>query len=339
MRAIRTFMLTVLIPLLMVGVTYGQDTNGQETEKDDPLTFSAPTSQAVWKTMVSDHQELPVWARTFSGSLPRTTAAMLRLDDLHRRHNPLGNRLANLVRWKVALTLDCPYALAYARYDLENSGLSTDQIDKLDSEDQQWSTEQQHCLALAEKLTRAGYTVTDQEMDTIREELGNAGAVALVQTIAFANFQYRLFFAIGADVEDNGPLPSCAPPGPTADQVNLPKRRSWDDLYLAIPGHEYEPPQEFTQDTVLGLQPKLAEQKARTARIPFPDQDQIDRLDEESQQSANRIRWSRVAYGYQPEMTRAWFHCLRAYQQEAKPEEIFLNSVFWVVTRSNECFY
>jgi hypothetical protein len=43
--------------------------------------------------------------------------------------------------------------------------------------------------------------------------------------------------------------------------------------------------------------------------------------------------------GYQPEMTRAWFAVLYAFYDEAKPDRVFTNSVFWVVTRTNDCFY
>ena len=60
---------------------------------------------------------------------------------------------------------------------------------------------------------------------------------------------------------------------------------------------------------------------------------------EKEQDAAKRILWNTVSSGYQPEMTRAWFACLYAYYEEAKVDRVFTNSVFWVVTRTNDCFY
>ena len=56
-------------------------------------------------------------------------------------------------------------------------------------------------------------------------------------------------------------------------------------------------------------------------------------------EQAERITWNTVSTGYQPEMTRAWFACLNAFYEESKPDRVFTNSVFWVVTRTNDCFY
>ena len=52
-----------------------------------------------------------------------------------------------------------------------------------------------------------------------------------------------------------------------------------------------------------------------------------------------RIRWSLVCMGYQPELTLAWFACTRAFAEEAKQDRVFEESLFWVVTRSLQCFY
>ena len=51
------------------------------------------------------------------------------------------------------------------------------------------------------------------------------------------------------------------------------------------------------------------------------------------------ILWSRVCYGYQPELTDAWFACVAAFRQESQLEPLFTQSIFWVVTRELSCFY
>ena len=55
--------------------------------------------------------------------------------------------------------------------------------------------------------------------------------------------------------------------------------------------------------------------------------------------SAAKILWNTVSMGYQPELTRAWFAVLYTFYDESKPDRVFTNSVFWVVTRTNDCFY
>ena len=73
-----------------------EETAKPETSQSTP--FPIVDTQEVWENMTPFSQPLPTWARVFAASLPRTTAAMLRLDDLHRRHNPLGNRLASYLQ-------------------------------------------------------------------------------------------------------------------------------------------------------------------------------------------------------------------------------------------------
>ena len=52
-----------------------------------------------------------------------------------------------------------------------------------------------------------------------------------------------------------------------------------------------------------------------------------------------RIRWSLLTYGYQPRLTAAWGSGLRAFRSESDLDPVFHESMFWVVTRSLQCFY
>jgi hypothetical protein len=38
-------------------------------------------------------------------------------------------------------------------------------------------------------------------------------------------------------------------------------------------------------------------------------------------------------------MTQSWFAGLREFQQEARLDPVFGRTLFWVVTRANDCFY
>ncbi len=43
--------------------------------------------------------------------------------------------------------------------------------------------------------------------------------------------------------------------------------------------------------------------------------------------------------GHQPELALAWFTCLRTFQEESAQDRVFEESLFWVITRSINCFY
>src|SRR5262249_46954474 len=68
-------------------------------------------------------QPLPVWARALAASLPRTTAAMLELDYLHRARSPLDPKLRGKLRWVAAHANRCAYTQAYAAADLRRAGV------------------------------------------------------------------------------------------------------------------------------------------------------------------------------------------------------------------------
>ena len=71
----------------------------------------------------------------------------------------------------------------------------------------------------------------------------------------------------------------------------------------------------------------------------MPDKSRFERMPPDVKKQTDTIVWMTVSAGYQPEMTMAWFAAFRAYQQEGKSNSVFSSSLFWVVTRSNDCFY
>ena len=73
--------------------------------------------------------------------------------------------------------------------------------------------------------------------------------------------------------------------------------------------------------------------------MPLPDPMRIKELPKEEREQAERVVWTNVSSGYQPEMPRFWFAALGSFYEEAKVDRVFTNSVFWVVTRTNDCFY
>ena len=49
--------------------------------------------------------------------------------------------------------------------------------------------------------------------------------------------------------------------------------------------------------------------------------------------------WRRICTGYQPVLSEAWSACNKSFHEETTLDVVFQQSLFWVVTRSLDCFY
>lgn len=123
-----------------------------------------------------------------------------------------------------------------------------------------------------------------------------------------------------------------------AAKVKAPERPPWDDLKTAK-GKGPSLRVQWSDKDADELKATLDKQKERKLRIPLPDKSAYEKLSPREKESSAKIRWNTVSMGYQPELTRAWFAVLYAFYDEAKVDRVFTNSMFWVVTRTNDCFY
>jgi hypothetical protein len=100
---------------------------------------------------------------------------------------------------------------------------------------------------------------------------------------------------------------------------------------------------EWTAVSFDALRERLKQQTARRqARVRVPDWEAVrDGLPEDlpKPDRPTRIRWSLVTMGYQPRLSAAWGAGLRAFRQDSDLDPVFHESLFWVVTRSLQCFY
>jgi alkylhydroperoxidase family enzyme len=278
-------------------------------------------------------RDLPNWALTFAKPLPKTTAAMLNLDYVHRAKNPLGPILAGRLHWAAADALDCEYARRYARADLVRAGIKTNDL-KTFMDVKKLPAKEQAAVAFARKLTTAAYTVTDEEVAYLIKEFGAEQVVAMVHTVAWSNFRNRILLAINIEMEPDGPL---APIDLQLDLANLkleaPVRKNVES---AEPSASIVTKLDWRKKTTDDLLKSLEEQKARKPRIALPDP---DKSPPGSKARTSKVVWTQVSMGYQPLLTKSWSQCRMSFQQESKLDRVFANSMFWVITRSNECFY
>lgn len=299
--------------------------------------FPAPESAAALKRLRGDDPVLPAWALAMAEALPRTTGAMLHLDAVHRTQNPLGPILAGKLRWVAADAVGCEYAKKYAEADLVRAGMTPEDVQKLGGNIRELPEKERLALQFAHKMTKAAHTVTDEEFAEVLKEFGPDLTVALVHTLAHANFQNRIFLALGVTVETGGPLAPVDPFPDTSVQAKVvaPDRPVWNTVVTKGTTLVPVARPEWSQKSPTELIEKKGLQKSRASRIPLPPAGQLAAIPASSQ----RVVWSQVSLVYQPLLTKTWFETMGIFQQEAKFNRVFSNSYFWVVTRSNDCFY
>jgi hypothetical protein len=265
---------------------------------------------------------------------------MLEMDRMHRVENPLGPALAAKLRWAAADALGSEYGRATALADLRRAGASPDDVRRL-IDGRPADDGDRRLLAFARQLSTAAYLVTDEQFAAVLERLGPEKMVAAVHTVAFANFQCRVVLALGVRLEAEGP---CPPLSVKLDRgrraaVKAPSRPAWDAVTAARPKQTFDAPDDWKDVPYAELERHLAAQKERAVRVPLPDGGKFDKLPPDLRRQAKAVVWTRVSGGYQPEMTAAWFGMLAEYRADAQMDRVFGSTLFWVVTRANDCFY
>ena len=287
--------------------------------------------------MAAASPRLPIWARAYADSLPATTALQMNLEFIQRTRNPLGPVLSAELRWVVADANECAYARESAAADLAKAGVTAEQVQRLGTAETMPPADRR-ALEFARDLTLGEASITDEQVAELIREYGPDDAVAIVHTVAHANFQNRIFLALGLTEEPGGAVPARQVRPPESDEVAVRPRASGaaDAMDAGSAADGLAP---WSRRTSEELRDLLERQKTRTARIEKPDAVRLARLARPERGRLGRVAWGTVSMGYSPEMTRAWFQTMEAFSREANLDEVLAESIFWVVTRTNDCFY
>ncbi|HEV3440478.1 MAG TPA: hypothetical protein VG122_24195 [Gemmata sp.] len=329
------------IGILSLAIGIFASTNQSTATQPDPPPpqpvgqFPVIDNDVAWSKLPRENPPLPPWAKVLIGPLPKTTAKMLELDYLQRAKNPLGPELAALVQWTVADALGSKFGKATAEADLRR--LKSPRVPGKLGDKNALAPDIQMAVAFARKLTIEGYAITDAEFAALLKLYGPEKVTAIVHTVAYANFHNRIILGLGADGDPVPPVDAKFDTERLA-KVPTPPRPPWDDL-KSVTADGLSVRVEWGKTSHEELNLTLEKQKERTLRIPLPDPSRFENLPPKEKEGAAKILWNTVSSGYQPEMPRAWFAALYTYYDEAKVDRVFTNSVFWVVTRTNDCFY
>lgn len=315
---------------------------GAPAQEDSLSTprFPLVPLQDAWTMLPRINPPLPEWALALVESLPKTTGSMLELDYLHRVQNPLGPVWAGKIRWVVADALKSEYGRRYAAADLRRAGLGDTELEALAAGGPAGSAEAM-VLGLVRRLTLEAYAVSDDEFAQLQTVWNVEQIVAVVHTVAFANFENRIFLGLGLEVGPAGPVPATAYDFDRAARPQLlaPTRPSWEEARGKLPATAAPPAVNWSVQSLEEIEAAVAGQRERQPRIPLPPPERLEKLPPQVREESQKIVWSNLSLGYQPRLTSAWFECMGTFQSEAKFDRVFSNSYFWVITRANNCFY
>ncbi len=289
-------------------------------------------------------EPLPSWARALASPLPRTTAAMLRLDWVHRTRSPLEPSLRGRMRWVAAHANHCAYAQSYAIFDLRRAGLGDDQLEPLQRCDwSRCSAAERAALEFARKMSLDSASVTDAEFATLLALHGEKNVAAMVVLLACANFQDRLFLSLGSALENNeprGPVEVAFVRGSLNTRPGAKPPMSSAPLRTQTDAEAVEVDSGWADVSYDELQARLENQRRKTARIRVPTPRELEAAKPPGYTARQRpSQWSLVCFGYVPELAEAWSTSMATFFAEAKLDMVFEEGIFWVVTRATDCSY
>ena len=313
--------------------------------KDGTLIASLTTKDA-WarlpQAVKGSGLPLPSWARILSGSLPKTTAALLELDLAQRTKSPLDPKLRAAMRWVAAHANQCKYGEAYAVFDARRAGLAEAAIEGLWAGDySRWHAAERSALEFARKMTIESTKVSDDEFAFLVKSFGKKNAAAMVLLMAYANFQDRLLISLGAPLEERARCcRSRWRSSPTIFRAQEPGRAAGDSFAAQPTGNDLvaDDP-EWVSLTYEGLQSKLENQRSRSTRLPVPSWDELKSRG--VAMKGTRVVWSLVVFGYVPELAAPWEAVMWVNGEEngRRFDRVFGLSLFWIVTRTIDCPY
>jgi len=289
---------------------------------------AVPDNATAWKHLPpaekGEGEALPPWARALAPTLPRTAAALLELDYLHRVKNPLDSLPRAKLRWAVARANACEAGEIEALFDLRQAGLDDGGVKALTNSAGLNAADNQ-LLAFARKLTLDSQAVTDAEVAELIKRHGDRQVVAMVQHIAYANFQDRLLLGLGLGRHSEPPVPAAELRFTRPDLG----ARFGQPRPLRVPA----PPLAVRSDLrwsavdIATLRMEIERQKTRRPRIAL------------ARGHEAAVHWGELCRTYQPELARAWTYSMWAFGAEALQEPVLEASVLWVVTRTQSSFY
>lgn len=292
-----------------------------------------PDNDAAWKALppaaCGSGSLLPVWGRLLALSLPRTTAALLQLDYLHRAASPLDPVLRSKLRYEVATVNRsfCGQAIAVA--DLRRAGLSSVEIDAWRHDELRSGFEERLLLGFARTFSLDADSIEDHEIAGVISRHGIQSAVAIALHLAFANLHDRILTGLPLEPDSV----EVAPPVYVRFDLDAPSNVPIPEWGVALIEEEGGPgvpdPAQWRQSqTSVGGNAGVLDATGDDAELEW------DKLCITPQAPPLAIVARFVALGHQRQMATEWSDCVRSLVGEVRLEPRFSGVVNWVNAQS-----
>ncbi|MBO1752844.1 carboxymuconolactone decarboxylase family protein [Actinotalea sp. BY-33] len=133
---------------------------------------------------------------------------------LMRSRHHLPETLRDLVQHRVAVVIGCPWCIDFGAMLALRAGVTREQLLAVPeyAASPLFTGLEKRAMALADAATATPPHVTDEQVATLREELGEAGLVELVHLVALENHRSRLNHALGVTSQGFTDSEVCALP-------------------------------------------------------------------------------------------------------------------------------
>jgi alkylhydroperoxidase family enzyme len=318
----------------------------EATAEKPAVTQAIMSDEEAWKvlpeTVKGEGAPLPSWAKAVAKQLPRTAAAMLRLDFAQRTKSPLDSKLRAKMRWVIAMANRCEYSQKTALADLHHAGASEAEVAMLQGGPSKWPEADKAPLRFAYEHSVSAPQIEDALFEQLRQQFGDKQAAAMVLLGAYSNFQDRILLGLGLANASDAPMPPLDIGFvPTAFQTKpiLPPSKPAPELLAGgkdVVGDDGD----WASISFDELQVRLKKQLERNQRLPTPTWEEVAKnLPLEFSARPTRIVWNLVCMGYVPELALPWSTTTRTMWAEAQQDRVLEESLFWVQTRAIECNY
>jgi len=271
-----------------------------------------------------------------SQALPRTTAALLQLDYLHRAASPLDPQLRSKLRYEVATANRSLFGQAVALADLRRAGLSPVEIDAWRHDELRSAFEERLLLSFARSFSLHADAIEDRDLAGLISRHGIQSAVAIVLNLAFANLHDRVLADLFVEEDLDEPAP------PVFVQFNLKIETDLTPPEWGVARSSIDPASAFPG--ALDPADLPTEHFGRVSplfdRGSVPDDMQLewDRHGSAPETLPLSIVSRLVALGHQRQMAMEWNACIHCLVDEARREPRFAGVVRWVDAQSLGAF-
>jgi alkylhydroperoxidase family enzyme len=197
------------------GVPYEELQERLERQKNKTTRVRVPTWDEVKAVTPPSNNPNPnpnanrrptrvIWNLVCSGYQPELAAAWSRYGGQgtggaasNNNTNRLDPVFLTSVFWVVTRSINCPYCMGHTEMIMERNGLTKSEVAErarlLAGED--WSSfpaEEQRAFAFARKLTRAPWTISSADIESLNRDFGTERAFAIIRTASHDNYMTRI---------------------------------------------------------------------------------------------------------------------------------------------------